>query len=84
MQLWPILGLVNELKDLGPFVIALFAASHKPVLEEYILPFVDEMKRIAENGINIIGKIFQIVVDAIICDAPAHAFFKGIESHSEY
>ena len=27
MQLWPILGLVNELKDLGPFVFALFAAS---------------------------------------------------------
>ena len=84
MQLWPILRLVNELKDLRPFVIALFAASHKPVLEEYFLPFVDEKKRIAENGITINGKVFQIVLDAIICNAPARAFMKGIKSHSGY
>ena len=42
------------------------------------------MKRIAETGITITGKTFQIVLDATICDAPAHAFIKGIKSHSGY
>ena len=34
LQLWPILGLIKELKQLGPFVIALFSAAKKPSLQE--------------------------------------------------
>ena len=52
------------------------------MLEEYFLPFVDEMKRIAEKGITINGKRFQIVLNAMIYDTPARAFVKGIKSHS--
>ena len=40
------------------------------------------MKRIAEKGITINGKRFQIVLNAIICDTPARAFDKRIKSHS--
>ena len=54
------------------------------MLEEYFLPFVDEMEGIAKNGIIINGKTFHVVLDAIICDAPARAFIKGIKSHSGY
>ena len=42
---WPILGLIKELKQLGPFLIALSSADKKPSsLQKYLSQFVDEMK----------------------------------------
>ena len=85
LQLWPILGLIKELKELGPFVIVLFSADKKPSsLREYLSQFVEEMKNIEKSGISISGKVFTVKLDAMICDAPARSFLKGIKGHSGY
>ena len=50
LQLWPILGQITELHQLGPFGIALFYGSNKPFsLQEYLVQFVEEMKLIAKK-----------------------------------
>ena len=85
MQLWPILGQVKDLRELGPFVIALFSSSKKPSsVQEYLADFINEMKSISKDGIKIFDKQYSIKLDALICDAPARSFLKGIKSHSGY
>ena len=72
-----LLGLIKELKQLGPFVIALFSADKKPSsLQKYLSQFVKEMKYTEKNGISISGKVFTVKLDATICDAPARSFLK--------
>ena len=84
IQLWPILGLIKEFRSFGPFVIGLFAGMRKPPLEKYLEDFIHEMKSLANNALVIDDRVFSLVLDAIICDAPARAFIKGVKSHSGY
>lgn len=85
LQLWPILGLVQELRQVGPFVIALFSGNHKPSsLQGYLEQFVEELKSIEKNGIKYFDKTYSLKLDAFICDAPARSFLKGIKGHSGY
>ena len=60
LQLWPILGLIEELKQLGPFVIALFSADKKPSLREYLSQFVEEMKYIEKMVLVFLEKFLQL------------------------
>ena len=83
IQLWPTLGLIKEFHSSGPFVIGLFAGTRKPPLEEYVEDFIKEMKSLSNNGVIINDRVF-LVLDAVISDAPAHAFIKGVKSHSGY
>lgn len=55
--LWPILALVEELRDFGPFVLALFAGKRKPTsLHEYLGDFIEEMKSLLVNGLEVENK----------------------------
>ena len=85
LQLRPILGLVNECKQFGPFVIGLFSGKSKPSsLDAYLQPLIDELKFIFEHGIEIYDKTLKLQLEAFVCDAPARSFLKGIKSHIGY
>lgn len=68
-EFWPILGCLNNSK---PFVIAIYCGNGKPPLDQFVNPFLCEIKR---RGVNIAK---------IVCDSPARAFLKQIKSHSGY
>lgn len=84
VQLWPILGIIQDFKGRKPFVIALFCGRSKPkCLNEYLKDLVAEMRSLG-SGFNINGKQVFLRVTSVICDAPARAFIKAIKTHTGY
>lgn len=85
VQLWPILGTIQEIKFCEPFVIAVYSACRKPnSVHEYMKDFISEMKDLQQNGFTVNGKLYSVKLTAVICDAPARAFVKCIKGHSGY
>ena len=84
-QFWPILGRIRNITDESPFIIGLFSGQSKPNnLNDFLRPFVDEYNELRENGFDIEGKHFRVVIDSIICDSPVRAFVKCVKGHSGY
>ncbi|KAJ8018126.1 hypothetical protein HOLleu_44057 [Holothuria leucospilota] len=85
LQLWPILGMVDELPQKEPFMIGVFSGTSKPSsAQEFLRPFVDELKLLEKDGFQLNGKRYDLGVSAIVCDAPARAFVKCVKGHSGY
>ena len=83
IQFWPILGMIEKTRM--PFIIGLFCGLQKPKpLDEYLHDFIEEMKVIEAEGIEIEGKHHGLKLSAVICDAPAHSFVKNVKGHSGY
>ena len=85
-QFWPILGMIREEScTCKPFVIGLYSGKTKPTSpEDFLCDFVDEMMHLTETGIHYCGRIFRVSISAFLCDAPARAYVKQVNSHSGY
>ena len=84
-QFWPIMGMLDKPSIKDPFIIGLFFGSKKPSSShEYLADFVLEMKKLETNGLVFSGNTYQVILSAVICDAPARAFVKNVKSHSGY
>lgn len=71
-----------ELPKISPFVVGIWCGESKPILDEYIERFVEEMTSILNNGIAINGHRVNIRFGLIICDTPARSLMKGLNSFS--
>lgn len=81
-QLWPILIRANNITSEPVFAVSVFLGRTKPSnLGDYLDMFVLELGDVMKNGIDLSGKIINISLRAIICDAPARAFISGTPSH---
>lgn len=77
-EFWPILFNIFEMPEIKPMVIGIYCGKHKPVdLTEFLSPFVEEMKTVLENGIDINQHNISVKIRCFICDSPARAFIKG-------
>lgn len=84
-QLWPILGLIDNLHSASPFVIGLFFGNSKPTdVVEYLSPFINDITSLSESGVTYMGMNYPLRLNAVVCDAPARAFVKGTKNHSGY
>ncbi|CAN7942719.1 unnamed protein product, partial [Ixodes hexagonus] len=82
-QLWPILAMVSETKDGGPFPIGVFSAKKKPQnLDEYLNEFVQEMDEAQTEGIECFGKKWRVAIRAVVCDYPARVYVKSTKGHT--
>ncbi|CAC5385966.1 unnamed protein product [Mytilus coruscus] len=82
VQMWPILC---SIKNFEPFVVALFCGNSKPsTVNEYLDDFLHELCALIQNGLRFNETDFDIVLEAMICDAPARAFLKCIKGHNAY
>ena len=82
IQLWPILG---SFGNLDVFIIALFCGSSKPnSVEQYLFDFIDEVKKLDENGISHNGRKYRFSIKTFVCDAPARSFLKCTVGHTGY
>lgn len=62
-----------------PMTVAIFHGITKPPsIEEFLRPFVTELNELEESGLTINNMQHEIKVRAVIADAPARAFLKGI------
>lgn len=69
--------IIIEFPSISPIVVAIWCGISKPPLNEYLQPFVAEMKLLMSNGITINAHKIEIKIGRIICDTPARAFLKG-------
>lgn len=62
-------------------IIAIWCGNGKPtVLNDFLIPFVDELNEILLNGVLVNEFQIIITVRCFICDTPARAFIKGLSS----
>lgn len=66
-----------EYPKIVPFIAGIWCGVSKPPLNEYLLPFVSEMKNLLCNGLTINSHHIQIKFGLCICDTPARALIKG-------
>ncbi len=84
-SLWPILCRITNHTNKTPFPVSCFYGKGKPSnLSAYLMPFIDEFNKLSENGISVMGKSFNVILDCIICDAEARSFVKAIKAHGGY
>ncbi|EFN80613.1 hypothetical protein EAI_00048, partial [Harpegnathos saltator] len=72
-QFWPLLGqIVHVHYREKPFVIGVFHGYCKPKKpNEIIHQFIEEYSEIQNKGFQYRGKKYKVLINAIICDAPA-------------
>ena len=81
--LWPIQG--NIVGRFLPFIISVYHGNEKPAdATEYLTPFIDDLVRLIENGLNYNNKNYFVKLRCIICDSPAKSFCKGCKQHNGY
>jgi len=87
---WPILvSFVNSnIYNLSKIVIPIGTYYHKSKkpssASEFLTHFISEMKTIIDGGLNINGKVFQLKISQVVCDAPAKAFILNVKGHNAY
>lgn len=66
-------------EQIKPFVVQIWCGVGKPSnLNDYLVPFVEEMQRMNSNTIKINNFEIQIRIRCFICDTPARSFIKGL------
>lgn len=79
---WPILFNIQEYPNIRPMALGIFFGESKPSnVQNYLLPFVEEIKPILQNGLELNGHKISISIRCFICDSPARAFVKGLFVH---
>lgn len=77
LELWPILGKIENFPHLNPFVIAIFSGFTKPPLADFFHDFVFEMDELLKNGMMINNYTIKVKIKYFVCDTPARSFIKG-------
>lgn len=73
--------LSQEKPDIKPMIVSVWCGESKPtILNEYLGPFTKELTDVLQNGIRINEYKITIFCLCFICDSPARAFIKGMES----
>lgn len=67
--------------NIKPMVISIWCGKGKPILNEFLNPFVSELNDILLHGIKINGYELKVCIKCFICDSPARAFLKGKYRH---
>lgn len=77
-QFWPILCLVDNIRESKPFIVGIYFGESKPAsIDDFFSKFVDEMVQLLNDGIIINEKNIAVVIKCFICDSPARAYVKG-------
>lgn len=66
-----------EFAKIEPIVVGIWCGTSKPILSEYMKPFVDEMKYLLPNGLDMNGFNVKIEFGMCNCDSPARSLIKG-------
>lgn len=61
-------------------VISIWCGQGKPDLHAFLNPFVSELNHILSNGIKINNYELKVSILGFVCDSPARAFLKGIDT----
>lgn len=81
---WPILCMVN-IPHFKPMTIGIWCGKQKPLITEYLRKFIDELKYLLDNPIEIKNNIFiSIKIGTFVCDSPARSYLKNTIQFNGY
>ncbi|KAI3379844.1 hypothetical protein SNEBB_010528, partial [Seison nebaliae] len=89
-SLWPILCSIDNLLPVVVFPVAACYGVSKPTNLDFMHDFINELKRLMEVGIkysisdNTPHKTLRLMLNCIVCDAPAKAMIKNIKYCTGY
>lgn len=84
VQVWPILGRIRNLES-QVFIISIYQGEKKPNdVNAFLYEFVVECSDLINNGLHFNGKVYEVLLDSLICDAPAKAFVCQTKGHTGY
>lgn len=83
---WPIIGRVQGVNVVPPFLIGIYVGSEKPSsFDDYLAPLCDEYDLIKqENGVLINGKRIPLHIRAFVCDSPARCDVTSTHHHNHH
>lgn len=69
---------ITEMPHIQPMIVAIWFGTKKPTdYNEYLQPFVSELKEILANGVVVNGHLITVLFHCCVCDSPARAYIKG-------
>ena len=84
-SLWPILGLLQNIKGETPFMIGVYYGQSKPLnVGDYLEDFINEYLLLSRDGLIVHGVRLEIELTTVVCDTPARAFIKRMKPHNGY
>lgn len=84
-EFWPILCMTRtEDKEYEPQVVSVFSGVGKPPLQEFLLPFVNEVNELLRNGVKSGDRKMSIKINNFVCDTPARCYIKNISYFNSY
>lgn len=85
LSMWPILVMVDQARNLGPFLVALYSGETKPTsISEFLKPLIDELSDLLLTGMECGSVKYTVSISSVIADAPARSFVKCIKGHNAY
>lgn len=83
-EFWPILVYIQPNRN-NVFPVGIYCGNRKPLDSNTFLKyFVEEINLLYNNGIEINGKNFKVVLDVLCCDAPAKSFILKTKGHAGF
>lgn len=76
--LWPILALIHPLQK--PVCVALFLGEQKPEINQFLSPFVDELK-VLQSGTLIHHEMRTLGKVTFVCDSVARSYIQCVKGH---
>lgn len=71
-------SLLLGMDDIAPFIVSIWCGDSKPKnINEFLEPFVKELKTIMEKGVYVNNNLINIFVRCFVCDTPARSLIKG-------
>lgn len=71
----------KDFPEINPMIVGIWCGFGKPSnVNEFLVPFINEMNAIARNGVTINGHRLDVDIRCMICDSPARSFLKGLNS----
>ncbi|XP_067204058.1 uncharacterized protein [Linepithema humile] len=85
-QFWPIMISIQDIDIYTlPVIIGVYHGMCKPNnCNDFLANFVDELVLLSKNGIIVSNKKYVVIVNAIVCDAPAKSFITCTKGHTGY
>lgn len=81
VSFWPILSNITEFPKISPMVVGIYCGGSKITdIGRYFSPLVDELEEIMANGVYINSHKVSVALRCFVCDSPARAFVKGMNS----
>lgn len=84
-QFWPILCTIYGAKKSIVVIIGIYHGLKKPAdVNDFLKDFVAEASNVLKEGIQYAGRIIQVRIAALVCDAPARCLVTSVATHNAY